>query len=421
MSVEKYITRFKGQITNLSVYFLAALIPMIISLVANPFIAKNMSPEDYAITGFYASFNTLFSPFINFYFLHFYTKRYFELDEKERLRLKATIFRALLTISFVFAAISLLIIYVYIHFFNSSSEIPFLPYAVLSILALPVTGIYSLNLVEYRMSRNSRAFFVLSVSNGFLTVALTIVLVVFFKLGAFGKLSATLLGALLVFLYVLYRNRNLFKLGFEPEYLKKAFAFCWPLVLASMLTFFSNGYDKVVLERIGELAELGIYSVGFSIASYLHVFSTSINDTFQPDIYESVVKKDMRRCLKFIAIKIGIMSVCVMGFVIFAPFIVRVLTYGRYVSSTPYAIIISLSSLTSMLYYSMSQVTIASGYTSITLINKVLGSVLSIAAFTILIKQFGATGAAWGTVLSYLFFFLGNLLLFVVFSKYSKK
>ena len=421
MQIKEYFTRFKSQITNLSVYFLAALIPMIISLVANPFIAKNMSPEDYAITGFYASFNTLFSPFINFYFLHFYTKRYFELEENERLRLKASIFRALLTISFVFAVLSLLIIFVYSHFFNPSSEIPFLPYAVLSIMALPVTGIYSLNLVEYRMSRNSRAFFVLSVTSGLLTVLLTILLVVCFKWGAFGKLTATLLGALLIFFYVLYHNRNLFKLGFEPDYLKKAFAFCWPLVLASMLTFFSNGYDKVVLERTGELAQLGIYSVGFSIASYLHVFSTSINDTFQPDIYESVVKRDYKRCLKFIVIKLGIMTVCVLGFIICAPFVVNILTYGKYVASTPFAIIISLSSLTSMLYYTMSQVTIASGYTSITLINKIIGSVLSIISFTFLIRHFGATGAAWGTVLSYLYFFLGNYFLFIGFKKYKKK
>lgn len=413
--------KFQSQIKNLSVYFLAALIPMVLSLVSNPFIAKNMSPTDYAITGYYAAFNTLFAPLVNFYLLHYYTKRYFELDGASRLQLKGTLFKTLLSFSFIFAFIALVVIYCYRVFFNAESEIPFAPYAVLSILALPVTGIYSLNLVEYRMARNSRSFFYLSVSNGLIVVALTLLFVVFFKLGAIGKLSATLLGSTIVFLYVLYRNRNLLKVKFNNKILKDALLFCWPLVLASMLTFFSHGYDKVFLERVGEIAELGIYSVGFSIASYLHLFSTSINDTFQPDIYESVVKKNYRKCAKYIGIKMVIMSLCVCGFIIFAPFLVKLLTYGRYVASTKYAIIISLSSITSMLYYSMSQVTIASGHTSITLWNKILGSLLSIVSYSLLIKNFGAIGAAWGTVISYFYFFAGNTILLLWVSKRKSK
>ena len=159
--------------------------------------------------------------------------------------------------------------------------------------------------------------------------------------------------------------------------------------------------------------------MGFTIAGYLSLFSSSINDTFQPDIYESIVKRQIKRCAKFVIMKLAIMSACVVAFVIFAPVIINILTFGRYTESAPYAIIVAISSVTSMMYYSMSQITVALGYTKITLVNKILGSVVSIFSFSFLISYFGAMGAAWGVVLSYMYFFIGNAVM--VYYNYRRK
>ncbi len=407
------ISRSKSALTNLSVYFVAALIPMLLSLLSNPFLAKNMSPVDYSIVGYYTAFSALFTPFVNFYLLNFYTKKYFELDADNRLALKSTLFKTLTTFSFVMSAFSLLLLYIYTEYFNQESKMPFLPYAILANVCIPLTGIYTLSLADYRMSRNSKKFFSLSVGNGVIGTVLALLLVVVFKFGALGRLTAAALSAFMVFAYVFYRNRELWRMPFHWQTLRKSLVFCSPLVVAAMLNFFANGYDKVVLERAGDLHALGVYNVGFSIAMYMNVFSNSINDTFQPDVFESVVKKQYARCVRFILLKLGLMSVMVILFVLFAPLAIRILTYGRYMESVPFAIIISVSSLTSMMYYSMSQVTVAIGYTFVTLANKVLGSILSIVSFYILVRHFGAVGAAWGVVLSYLYFFIGNVLMVV--------
>ena len=415
------IERSHRQVANLGVYFMASLVPMVLSLAANPLLASNLSPEDYSIIGYYSAFTVLFTPFVTFYLLNYYTKRYYELTPDRRNILRGTLVRALSTMSFLLAALSLMFLYIYMSFFNAESEIRFLPYALLANVSIPLTGVYSLALVDYRMRRDSKGFFRLSVCNGVLGVALALLLVVVFRLGAFGRLSATSLAALLVFLFLMYRNRDVWRMPFGWDILWKSVRFCSPLVVAAMLGFFSNGYDKVMLERNGDLHSLGIYTVGFSIASYISVFSNSINDTFQPDIFESVVSRDFRRCFRFVLLKLSLMTVLAALFILVSPLVVRILTAGRYMESLPYANIIALSSITSMMYYSMSQVTIALGYTYVTLANKVLGSVLSIASFYFLITRFGATGAAWGTVLSYLYFFLGNALMVAIVHKCHRR
>lgn len=415
------LVQFKNQILNLGIYFFAALIPMCLSLISNPFIAKNMSPEDYAITGYYSGFTSLFGPLVSFYLLHYYTKRYYELDEKGRTILRATLFKALIYFSLFLAFIAIAALFIYTTFFNSESEIPFLPYAFMSFLSLPLTGIYMLDLADYRMSRQSRNFFALSVFNGITRVVLSLLFVVVLKLGAFGSMSGTLVSNFIIFAFVFFKNKDLIKINFDYSVFKKAVVFCWPLVIASMLTFFSTGYDKVFLERLGDLTALGIYSVGVSIAAYMNVFGSAINDTFQPDIFQNVVQRKYRTCLKYIAIKLMIMTACVAVFCLFAPYIISILTFGRYESSTIFAVIVSLSSITSMLYYSMSQVTVALGYTSITLVNKIIGSIISIISFNLLINYFGAIGAAWGVVLSYFYFFLGNVVLVLIKKKNKKQ
>lgn len=400
---------------------LASAIPMLLQVFINPMIALNMSPEDYAIVGYYTAFSTLFAPVVTFYLSHYYTKRFFELSERQRQTLKSTIVLCLVTFSFAVAAVLLFGLYGYNELFNAKSKIEFLPYAPLAVFALPLTGIYSLTLVEYRMSRDSRKFFNLSVFNGLLLAGTTMLLVVLFKFGAIGKLSATISASLVVFVLCLYLNRSSFRYGFDWNVFRKSVKFCFPLVLAAMLGFFSGGYDKVILERTGDLNGLGIYVVGVSIASYLNLFTTSINDTFQPDIFQSIAQKNYRKCLKIISIKVGFISAIVLIFMLCAPLLINILTAGRYINSSPFAMIVSLSSISSMLYYSFSQVVISLGYTKIVFLNRLLGSAVCIGIYWFLINAYGPYGAAWGLVASFMVFFLGLVIQFLIVHSFFRK
>ena len=96
MSGLKVISAFSRYYKSVGLYFVASLIPMVLNLITNPLIAMNMSPKDYAITGYYSSFTTLLSPFITFYMFHYYAKCFFECNEEGRNVLKSTICKALI-------------------------------------------------------------------------------------------------------------------------------------------------------------------------------------------------------------------------------------------------------------------------------------------------------------------------------------
>lgn len=396
----------------------ASLIPLFLQLLSNPLVALNMAPEDYAITGYYSSFSSLISPLVVFYMLHYFAKRYFEVSENDRKELISLLVKSLIFFSFAMTILGLLGLYLYIYVFNSQSTIPFFPYAFLSVFAIPLSGIYQLMLLDYKMMRQSRIYFRVSIFLSLLSISLVITFVVIFKLGAFGKLFATFLTNLILFCYSLHHYRLLFYKSFDFYHFREMIKFCFPLTIAAILGFFSDGFDKVFLERLGNEKELGYYVVGCQMASYVGIFQSAIRNTFQPDIYESIVNRQKKRLLYVTSGIIISTTIIICIYIFAAPIIVMLLTAGKYMMSVKYTQIICLSVLTSTLYYTVSEVTIASGRSHLTLINKIITAICSVILFSWLIDRYQFEGAAWGLVLSFAISFVGNLFLLYIDIRY---
>ena len=193
--------------------------------------------------------------------------------------------------------------------------------------------------------------------------------------------------------------------------------FCLPLTIAAMLGFFSNGYDRVFLERLGNNTELGYYSVGVSMAAYISVFQSAIGNTFQPDLFQAIAQRNRKQLAKVVVLLVGSTACIVAVFIVAAPLVVKILTAGRYMMSVKYTQIVALSTLTSAMYYTVSQITIALGKSKITLATKIITTLVSIMMFSVLINHYAYMGAAWGLVFSFLVSLVVNLLLLYLHTK----
>ncbi len=410
----KYISRA----LNFFQYLGATLFVALIQIAANPLLAKNLSPEDYAIIGYYSSFNILFTPFITFFMTNFFIKRYFQVTLDEREVIKSTVLKSLISFSLLLSLVALGCLFIYHNYFNNDSSLAFSPYAFLTIFSIPLTGIYSLKLSELRLKRDAGSFAKFSILTGILSVGIALLFVVILKAGAEGRLLATLIANLIVFVIVFIGERQIILKGkFDKQVFRELFQFCWPLTIAGMLGFFSNGIDKVLLERQNNVRELGIYSVAAQIASYLTIFSNAVNATFQPDVYECYAKKEFKKLFKYIGLIVGTIAIAVFCYIALAPWIIDLLTAGVYVESAYYSRIIALSSITAAIYYSSSQISIAMGYSKLLLYVKLLGSAISVIVCYKMIQIWGFTGAAYSCVLANLVFFIINILFLYIFKR----
>lgn len=403
--------KYMSYAKNLTTYFGASLIPMILGLIANPWIAKNMSPEDYAISGYYTSFSSLISPIIIFYLIHFYIKEYFRRDNQERQQLFAIIAKATIWFSGIVSLVCFVGLFIYLTLFNKTLSLPVMPYLALMVFALPLTGLLNLQLAKYRMEKKANEYLRLSACNGILNVLLSVILVVWLKWGAFGKLLGPLICNGSVFLFLLWKMRGILKIPTPFHDFKRIFIFCLPLAASAMLGYFTNGFSTTYLESIGDTIGYGYYVVGASIAAYLTTFTTAVGNTFQPDLYETTIKRQWSRYAKFCALQIGAYAIIAFGFIACAPFIISILTAGRYVASTTFAQIIALSTITSGIYFLINNFSIATNRPRLYLYTSIIGSVFIVCMTPLFVKQWSFYGGAWMCVISYVAFSLINLIL----------
>ena len=85
------MSKWRNYIKNAGLYFASSMIVAIIGLLLNPTMAKNLSPEDYAILGYYGSFNLLLMPLLHGCILTYYTRQYYFTEESKRDALGDTI------------------------------------------------------------------------------------------------------------------------------------------------------------------------------------------------------------------------------------------------------------------------------------------------------------------------------------------
>lgn len=419
MILKDYVAKYSAYLKSAGLYLIASLFASLLSVFINPLLAMNLSEGDYAIIGYYQGLANFFLPFIGFFILDFYLRKYYTLDDCRRSVLRSTIIHLYLLFSLVITLICLIGLFVYIKYGGSS--IPFFPYGPLMIFQLYFSCLLTFQLAEYRIQGKANRFALIKIISGVISVSCSLLFVVVYKGGALGKMFAALFASIIMFVYSLYYYRDSIKIKPDYSFLKELFPFAVPLVLAGVLGFFTNGYDRVYLEKGKDLIALGLYTVGFQMASYLSIFADSVKSTFQPDVFKAIAQKDIKKLVKVNLLIILVISFIVLLFYLFCPLIIRILTAGRYVNSTPFARIVSLSIITSNLYYLISQATFASGLSHLTLINKIIGAALTIGLFAVIIPKYGAYGAAWGMVFSFLFSAITNLvLLFINKDKFLK-
>lgn len=384
------------------------MVRAVISLAINPLIAMNMTHYDYALTGFYTSFNSLLLPIFSLMYGQYYSRNFFKLKtDEERDQLGSDLLSSRLVFN-VFELIFILLAFT-IYARVQNIEFPVFPYAVITFSTIIFNSIYTFYLLKLKMRKNAKGFFMVSLYHALVLPALSILLVVVFKLGALGKLSAMFLTAFLFTAFLYPKISKGFRL--KKDVIVDSLKFCWPLILAASSGYFLRGFDRALLVNINDSVQLGLYNVAITISGFLMIFQTSINNTFQPDIFEAVAQDNKKKLFIVLGGISFLNLIPIIVFVILAPLIFSLLTAGRFTEAYTYARILAFRNITSGMAYSITGVLIAYGYTKISMISEIGGAIISIFLFKYLIGKYQFFGAAWGQVFSY----FGIILIALIF------
>lgn len=409
-------TKYFSQLKNIGWYLGSSLFVAILGIVANPWFAKFLSPEDYSIIGYLASFSSIFLALSHFCFFSYYSRSYFFLEENKKESACNTLLVGLLGLGSVTYLLFIAILYVY--WVKADVSIPFFPYALIYFIQQSIGNITSFYLVKLKVQRKAFQYGILTITNGLLSIVFGLFFVVALGLGALGKLSGLLLAAIAVGIYSYHKCLTNFE--FDKDIFKNAVNFCFPLVISSLLFYFFNGFDRLLLEKVKDTYTYGHYVVGLQIAGYLSVMLMSMLNTFEPDIYQSIANNNFRRAILYMVLVLGIVAITNILFIAIAPFVIGLLTANRYVDASSFARIFALGNIATAIYYLVIRLFIAYGKTKYELLSRAISAVISVFIYKYLITSFGFEGGAWGQVLSLAAATLISIIVLLVVVKHNK-
>lgn len=142
-------------------------------------------------------------------------------------------------------------------------------------------------------------FVSIQIINGLLTVLLTFFLLEFVSPTFESRVLAIIGANLLAFFigFYLYRKQENFRVKLSKKNIRSGFlyifAFGFPLVFHKLSFFLKGQLDRVFIYEKFSPEELGVYAVGFQLASVFSVLLMAINKACVPFLYEKLKSNDV--------------------------------------------------------------------------------------------------------------------------------
>jgi len=283
--------------------------------------------------------------------------------------------------------------------FGTASHAPLLRLVFLTV-AFQLTEV--LALARCRTRDQPGLYVTLSILRFCVGAALTILFVVGLKRGVAGVVTATLLtsaGFSLVYLTLL---RRALRPRVSRQILRRLLTYGGPLVLASLASFVMTSSDRYFLQRFATTAEVGIYSLGYSIGQVMQLPVQAVQLAWPAEMYAIARREDGSRLLaRTVTYYVVVMGCAGLGVAVLAREALVLLATPRFYGAHRIVPFVVVSSILQGLWFMTSSGTDVRNKTAynIPIISVAAGA--NLALNWALIPRFGMMGAATTTVLTY--------------------
>ena len=151
-----------------------------------------------------------------------------------------------------------------------------------SVAWMCVQGVLAIAQAQLRWQMRPGAFAVGAVINAMFTVVASAVLVFGFDLGVEGAILGALIGCSASLGYVLIATRGIFRLTFDWQKCKDMLSYSIPMVPSSIGVFLNLYADRLVIQHMRSLSDVGLYGVGYRLAMVVSLLLTGFQAAALP-------------------------------------------------------------------------------------------------------------------------------------------
>lgn len=384
------------------IYGVGDAVTRIAGLILLPIYTRILAPEDYGRLALALLVSTITSLVLEFGLRSAFFRFYFQNEEAGvRRRLVGTALIYLL-------AASAAILTPLVLFADSLAAPLFKDDALLPLIQVALLGtFFDLGSVVpfaiFRAEQRAAQYAGLSLLRFLINTTLNIVAVVALGWGVMGVVYANLLTSALFFVVCVLLTVRSIEWTVDLALLKRLLAFGVPLVPAYLAGWALTFSDRFFLERYADLKQVGIYAIGYSIASVLNMVMGWFNTAWLPYGYSVAGQEDAKTFYaRMLTYALTLFTLIALVLSIFAGEVLRLLATPSYYGAASVVPLVALGYLFYQMNYMIAFGLDLTGKTSYYAPIVGAAAAVNLALNFLLIPPFGMMGAAVSTALSYM-------------------
>ena len=342
-------------ITNSIVYTICGLLLKCFNFFLLPLYTSYLTTSDYGITTICTSFTSVMGFIIPLSLYSAIMRFYVEYkDDGEKLK---TFYGTIVSFVFISGAIVsfLLICFNKILIKYIFQGIDFFPIIFVCIINLVFSCQHTVYGRILQSQQKAMRASVVSVISFLFTVALNILFVVGFRMGALGALLSTLICNVVITIYFIIElviTKQL-KFAIDKKILKETLKYSIPIIPHNLSTHLSEFLSKILIGGSGTLSALGIYSVAAQFGVVADTIQSYVNSAYGPWLYEKLHsdKSDVSGIAGVVEILCFAIGVFMLGICFFAQDYIFLFISREYHNAYMYIPLIVLVYLIKIPYY----------------------------------------------------------------------
>ena len=267
--------------------------------------------------------------------------------------------------------------------------------------------INTINLTILRNQEKAYLFGVFEVINTAINIGVTILLLVMYHYGWYARAGGIIISYTLFFIIsLLYMKKNGFIiLRYNREEARRILKLSIPLIPHVVGGIIIALSDRFFIERMVSLEEVGVYSIGYMFGMVVVLFTDAFLKAWSPWFYKVLSNANCTKKIKIVKYSyLYIMAIFIIAFSIsiFAKFIIPYVVDVRYSGAEIYVFWIAIGYAVHGVYKIFFPYLVHINKTSFLALSTVIAAVLNLIFNYFLIKEYGAIGAAYATILSFI-------------------
>jgi O-antigen/teichoic acid export membrane protein len=283
-------------------------------------------------------------------------------------------------------------------------NVPFHPYIRLAIWTAFLTTFGLIPLSQLQIEERPGLYVKVTIAGTLITTLCIIWLVVVRGMGAYGYVLGTFIGSALLAIPYAVLAARMSTLGLHWPVTRAALVYSLPLVPHALAGWVLELSDRALLQRFVPLSELGLYSLGYQLASILTIAATAINFAWTPYMYGVVRHRpdsapvELGRMTTYYA---AVLCALGLGVALLGGDILRILTEPEYHSAYRVVPLTVLGLLFCGLYYVPANLLFMSSKTGLIPLVTIAAGAVNIAVLLLLAPRAGIMAGAWATTAGY--------------------